>query len=162
MLASLALLTLAPAAPVPKAPPPAPPVEVLAKRYVHPPRVTDLGWGRIQVVNVDDGHYIEVSIRNTSKETLSFDTRHELTDRVYVKITDEKGNEVTRQGYHLMMLCSSRSEAVEVKPGEWKTVVVHLFRDWPARKAGKYTARVLFTSGKVKAESETTFELEVK
>ena len=52
---------------------------------------------------------------------------------------------------------------VELRPGESATVIMHLPRDWPhpARKPGKYTARVVFASGKVRAESSATFEMEV-
>jgi hypothetical protein len=52
---------------------------------------------------------------------------------------------------------------VQLGPGESATVIAHLLRDWPegARQTGKYTARVVFASGKVRAESAATFELEV-
>jgi hypothetical protein len=160
MSASLVLLALLPAAPVPKAPPP--PVEVTARRYVYPPR--DVGKG--QLVHQDDGHFIEVTIKNNSTDTLSFKSRHDhnLSDLVYVKITDEKGKEVSQAGYHLMLLCSSVSKPVAVQPGKSVTVVAHLLRDWPhttrGEARGKYTARVMFTTDKVRAESADTFELE--
>ena len=102
MLGSLVLLTLAPvpAAPIPKDPPP--PVEVTAKYTVHP------GWIDAQGLRpppaVDDGHFIEVTIKNTTRGTLSFESRHELSDLVYVKVTDAKGKEVSQAGYHLQML----------------------------------------------------------
>ena len=52
---------------------------------------------------------------------------------------------------------------VELRPGESATVIVHLLRDWPrnARTPGKYTARVVFESGKVRAVSTAAFDLEV-
>src|SRR5262245_4430787 len=102
VLGTLVILTLAPAAPVPKAPPP--PIEVTAKPYAHPRRLVDVGGMPRQVV-VDAGHFIEVVIKNTSPEAVSFDPRHELGDLVYVKVTDEKGGEVSRAGYHLELLC---------------------------------------------------------
>jgi hypothetical protein len=100
MLVSLALLTFTTAAPAPKDPPP--PVEVNARYTVHPVWVE---VGRPPTpVHADDGHFIEVTIRNTSKETLSFNSRHDLSDLVYVKVTDEKGKEVSQVGYHLLYL----------------------------------------------------------
>jgi len=161
MLGSLVLLTLAPAAPVPKDPPP--PIEVTAKHYVHPPRFIEVG-GKPMQITVDDRHYIEVTIRNILKGAISVYTRHEFGDLVYVKATNEKGVEVTEVGYHLRLLCSSRSTAVELKPGESATVIAHLLQDWPrtdeSRKPGKYTARVVFAFAKIKAESAEKFELE--
>ncbi len=165
MSCSLVLLALIPGAPVPKAPPPPPPpIEVFAKHYVQPPRFIVVG-GQQQQINVDDGHYIEVTIWNTSKEAVSFDSRHELGDLVYVKVTNEKGIEVSQAGYHLLLLCSSKSMPVELKPGDSAKVIAHLLQDWSraeeSRKPGKYTARVVFEGGKIRAESAATFELEI-
>ena len=157
MLGSLVILTLAPAvpaAPVPKPPPP--PVEVIVRRYVYPPHFVEVGGVQRQV-NVDDGYFIEVTVMNTSTEPISVDTRHNFGDRVYVKITKEKGAEVSQSGYHLILLCSSRSKLVALKPGDSATVIAHLLQDWPhtaeSRKPGKYNARVVFESGRIKAES---------
>jgi hypothetical protein len=64
------------------------------------------------------------------------------------------------------MFLPVESRAIELKPGDSATVVAHLLQDWPymaeGRKPGKYTARVVFTSGKIRAESAATFEMEVK
>ena len=87
MLSSLVLAALAPAAPVPREPPP--PVEVTAKSYFHPPRLVVVN-GQQMVVPVDDGRFIEVTLKNTSTEPLSFKSRHELGDLVYVKVTDDR------------------------------------------------------------------------
>jgi hypothetical protein len=160
VFASLALVTLAPAAPVPKDPPPPPPPVVIgAKRFVFPPQ--EAGGGNF--ANIDDGHFIKVTILNTSKETLSFQSRHELTDLMYTKVTDEKGVEVSRWGHHLRLVCGSLPETIELKPGETISRVVHLLRDWPhsARRPGKYTARVVFAGGKVEVVSEAPFEIEI-
>lgn len=160
MVASLVLLTLTPAAPVPKdPPPPPPPIAVGAKRYVYPPR--DVGGGKF--VTVDDGHFVEVTIQNVSQDTLSFDSRHELGDLVHMKVTDAKGTQLSEFGYHLMLLCSSRSHPVELKPGASVKVIAHLMQDWKWEtrgKPGKYTVRAEFKSGKIKAESAAAFEIE--
>jgi len=162
MSGSLVLLLLTPAAPVPKPPPP--PIEVTARRYIHPPRFIVVN-GVQQQVTVDDGNYIEVTIRNTSSEAISFKSRHELGDLVYMKSTNEKGVEVTKVGYHLLYLCSSIAKLVELKPGESATVIAHLLQDWPhtddSRKPGKYTASVVFAFDRIKAESAEKFELEM-
>ena len=100
MLGPLVVLTLAPAAPIPQDPPP--PVEVTARYTVYP--TWPDGAGRRTPPSVDDGFFIEVTIKNTSKETLSFQSRHELSDLVYVKVTDEKGKEVSQVGYHMLFL----------------------------------------------------------
>jgi hypothetical protein len=162
---SLVLTTLlpTPAAPIPKEPPP--PIVVDAHHYTYPPRVF-IGNGKVQVVNVDDGHFIQVTIRNNSTETLSFDSRHELGDLVYAKVTDEKGTEYSKFGNHLLLLCSSRSQAIELKPGESRTAIAHMLQDLELGRhgnmaPGKYAVRVVFQSGKVKAESAVTFPLEI-
>ena len=69
MLASLVLLTLAPAAPV----------EVTARPTPYPSKF--LG-GQPAAPTIDTGMFIEVTIKNTSQEALSFDSRHELGDLV--------------------------------------------------------------------------------
>lgn len=166
MFTSLVLITLlpTPAAPIPKNPPP--PIVVDAHLYAHPPRVF-IGNGQVQVQNIDDGHFIEVTIRNNSTETLTFDSRHELGDLVYPKVTDEKGTEISAFGNHLLLLCSSKSHPIELKPGESRTVIAHLLQDMPfGQRAGnmapgKYTVRVAFRSGRVKAESAATFPIEI-
>jgi hypothetical protein len=130
-----------------------------AKRYAYPPR--DVGGGKF--AKVDDGHFVEVTILNTSKEPLSFDSRHELGDLVHMKVTDGKGAVLSEFGFHLQLLCSSRSKEIVLKPGESATVIAHLMQDWTwgtRGKPGKYTVRAEFVSGKIRAQSDAAFEIE--
>lgn len=166
MFGSLVLLALTPAAPVPKTPPP--PVQVSAKRAVHPPLRLDNG-GAIQLVPIDDGHYVEVTVKNTSKDTIRITYSRSLCDRFYPKVTDAKGAEVSERDYHCTFYSPTGidepPEVRELRPGDSLSVLVNLKQDWPEekdkRKPGKYKARIVFESGKLRAESAETFELEV-
>src|SRR6476469_7033925 len=81
MVTSLVLLVLAPAAPVPK--PPAPPVEVTFKPYVFPPEITVGGNGVPMFFSVDDGYFIEVTVKNTSKEVVAVPYTKRLREPVH-------------------------------------------------------------------------------
>ena len=163
MVASFVLLVLAPAAPVPKGPPP--PVEVSAKHYLYPPIPVIGAAGLPELLNIDDGLFIEVTVKNTSREVISIPYTRKVSDRVSVKVTDAKGVEVSNPKRHLgFRRVNEVTKFHELKPGDSLTVIAHLEQNWDddPRAPGKYTARAVFQSGDVRVESGTTFPLEVK
>jgi hypothetical protein len=167
MVGPFVLLVLAPAAPVPKAPPPpSPPVEVTAKRYAHPPQLVVGAAGRPELFNIDDGHFVDVTVTNTSRDVISVPYTRKLRERVSVRVTNEKGEDVSDPKRHLGFRRTNDVARVHtLEPGASFTVIVHLEDNWPddaaLRTPGKYTARVVFESGTVRVESAATFEAEI-
>jgi hypothetical protein len=163
MVGVFVLLTLAPTAP--SSEPPAL-VEVTVKPYYHPPELSIGPNGQPQLFPIDDGNFIEVTVKNTSKETMSIPYTRKLHERVDVTVTDAKGVTVSLPGRQNGF---RRSEDVMkahvLKPGESFTIVMHLEQNWPddaeCRNPGKYKLRVVFHCGKIRAESTTTFEREI-
>jgi hypothetical protein len=163
MVTALVLALSAPAAPVP--PPPPPVVEVAAKRAVHPPVLVDLGGGKPQLVNIDDGHYVEVTVKNVSRDALSLTYHYGLEDLVYAKVTDAKGREVSDPGHRFAIRSLQfQPKTMKLGPGDSFTVHIHLHGSIPddGKKPGKYTARAVLQFEKLRAESAATFELEIK
>jgi hypothetical protein len=166
MIGAFVLLTLTPSAPVPKAPPPA--IKVTARRAVHPPLLVNVG-GQQQVIPIDDGQFVEVIVKNTSKDTIRITYFHSLRDCLYAKVTDAKGTEMSELGYHLTLFSPTSLTPTpfvrELRPGDSFTEMVNLKDDWPETKdklkPGKYKGRIVFESGKLKAESEASFEMEI-
>jgi hypothetical protein len=162
MIGSLVLLALAPAAPVPKVPAP---VEVTAKAYAYPPQLVP-GAAGPELFNIDDGHFVEVTVKNISKEPIAVPYTRKLRERVNVVVTDAKGAVVSDPKRHLgFRRVNDVPKVHELKPSDSFTVVVHLEDNWPTeaerRAPGKYTARVVFECDKIRAESAATFPLEI-
>ena len=162
MLAALVLAFSASAAPVPPPPPPA--VEVTAKRAAHPPVWVTMA-GVTRLVNKDDGNYVEVTVKNVSKSTLSLTYDFPTRFFFYAKVTDAKGKEISDPNYRFrIQSLQFQQKTMELEPGDSFTEFVHLFGSTPsnAEKPGKYTARVVFQSKKLQAESAATFEVEIQ
>jgi|GEM_PF-3911166 len=162
MICPLMLLVLAPSAPVPKTPPT---VEVVAKRYAYPPQLVIGLNGMPQLFNVDDGHFVEVTVKNVSADIMSISYRRKLVECVDVKVTDAKGTVVSERGRHIGFRRATDGKKLDLLPGESFTVIVHLEQDWPEepehRNPGKYKARIVFESGRVRTESTATFEVDI-
>lgn len=156
MVTSFVLLLLAPAAPVPKAPAPA--VEVTAKPYSFPAQPGG--------VSIDDGLFVEVTIKNTSKDVIAVPYMKRFREPIHVRVTNEKGAIISDPKRHLgFRRVNEVPKRLDLLPGDSFSVVVHLEDNWDTdadrRKPGKYTARIVFDNGTVRAESTRTFEVEI-
>ena len=148
------LVALVPAAPVPKDA--ALPVVCTAKRVPLPPELY------LDGNYPDDGLWAEVTLTNRTKAPVEVLSGDEWKDRLYAKVTDAAGKEVSSRGDGSITF---PEQALVLKPGEPVKVVIHLFRN--ARppgedvKPGRYKVTVVFESGKIRSEA-AAIEVEVK
>ncbi len=164
MVGSMMLLVLVPGAPVPTSPPPPAAVEVTAKHYPHPPLQGIGAMGQPELFPVDDGLFVQVTVKNVSDKAISVPYTKKLSDRVSVQVTDPRGVVVSDPKRHLgFRRVNEVQQALELKPGESFTVISHLEQNWDddGRAPGKHVARIVFECGPIRAESKATFTLEV-
>jgi hypothetical protein len=161
MLGAFVLLALTPAAPAEL-----PPVTVTAERYAYPPQLNIGLNGQPEWFNVDDGNFIEVTVKNTSKEAIYIPYTRRLCERVDVTVTDSNGVEVSKPGrQNGFRKCEDQPKMHTLRPGESFTVILHLEQNWPddaeRRTPGKYKARAVFHCGNVKVAADATFDFEI-
>jgi hypothetical protein len=152
------LVALVPAAPVPKDV--EPPVVCTVKRVPLPPEL------HLDGNYPDDGLWAEVTLTNRTKAPVEVLSRYEWKDRLYAKVTDAAGKEVSSPTIpYVYDSILFPEQTLVLKPGDAVKVPIHLFRN--ARKPGeeitpgKYKVTVTFESGKIRS-SAAAIDVEVK
>jgi hypothetical protein len=154
------LVALVPAAPIPKDAE-SPPVVCTVKRIPLPPEL------HVDGNYPDDGLWAEVTLTNRTKAPIEVLSRYEWKDRIYAKVTDSTGKEVSNPlipyVYHSIQF---PEQTLVLKPGDPVKVPIHLFgntgkSDEKKPKPGKYKVTVIFESGKLRSEA-AALEVEVK